>query len=235
MQESPSDTEAYQRIINRIGTTLEETRSAFPYIADPNTGTWTVTDNGNWCGGHWVHLLWLAYQYTRNQRFADAAQDHTDTIVNSIPPRSMFCGMNLHYAGFRAYDITGKEKHREIGLKGADASVEFYNQRARQIPLGTLLIKGPDTEFRGPDSEQGPSGDVLGAVDAIYTSLPVLWRAFEETGNPVYRDTAISHADRHIDWYIREDGRTWHHAEFDSNTGDLVRQYNELAYSDDTC
>ncbi len=231
----PSDAAAFELVVDRVGRTLDETGSAFPYVADPETGTWETTEDGNWCGGHWVNLLWLAHEYTGDERFAEAAREHTEVVVDYMPRRAMFCGMNFHYAGFRAYDVTGEEEHREIGLGGANASVGFYDQRARQIPLGTLKIEGPETEFRGPDSDQGPSGDVLGAVDAIYTSLPVLWRAYRETGDPVYRDTAISHADRHLDWYVRDDGSTWHHAEFDPETGEMVRQYNELAYADDTC
>lgn len=230
-----TDREAFELLLERVEGTLEATGSAFPYVADPETGEWQVTDDGNWCGGHWIGLLWLAYDHTGEERFARAARERTDVLVDAMPREAMFCGMNFHYAGFRAADVTGDPRHREIGLKGADASVAFFDQRARQIPLGTLEIEGPSTEFRGPASEEGPSGDVLGAVDAIYTSLPVCWRAYRETGDPVYRDTAISHADRHLDWYVREDGSTWHHAEFDPETGELLARYNELAYSDGTC
>ena len=230
-----SRAEAYRYVVDRIGTTLDDTGDDFPYFADPATGDWVTTENGNWCGGHWIHLLWRAYQHTDDERFARAARDHTETMYDYMPREAMFCGMNFHYAGFRAYDITGEERHRDIGLEGADAMVTYFHQGARQIPLGVLEIESPSPEFRGPVSDRGPSGEHLGAVDAVYTSLPVLWRAYDETNDPVYRDTAVSHADRHLDWYVRDDGRTWHHAEFDPETGRLVRQYNELAYSDDTC
>lgn len=230
-----TEREAFDLVLDRVETTLKETGAMFPYVADAETGEWQVTDDGNWCGGHWIGLLWLTYEHTGEELFAEVAREHTDVLVDAMEREAMFCGMNFHYAGFRAGDVTNDQYYQELGLEGADASVAFYHHRARQIPLGTLLIEGPSSEFRGPGSNEGPSGDVLGAVDAIYTSLPILWRAYRETGNPVYRDTAISHADRHLDWYIREDGRTWHHAEFDPETGDLVCQYNELAYSDDTC
>jgi unsaturated chondroitin disaccharide hydrolase len=230
-----SEREAYEYLVERVGSTLDETGGAFPYFADPETGAWTTTENGNWCGGHWIHMLWRAHQYTGEERFASAAREHAETMVDYMPRRAMFCGMNFHYAGFRAYDLTGAKRDRNLGVDGADAMVEYFHKGARQIPLGVLEIESPSPEFRGPESDEGPSGDHLGAVDAIYTSVPVLWRAYEETGDPVYRDTAISHADRHLDWYIRDDGRTWHHAEFDPETGDLRRQYNELAYSDETC
>lgn len=233
MQKSERD--AYDYLIDRVGTTLDATGDAFPYFADQNTGEWVTTENGNWCGGHWIHMLWRAFQRTDDDRFERTAHAHAETMYDYMPCRAMFCGMNFHYAGFRAYDVTGEKDHRELGIEGADAMVEYFHEGARQIPLGILEIKSPSPEFRGPVSDEGPSGDNLGAVDAIYTSLPVLWRAYAETEDPAYRDTAVSHADRHLDWYIRDDGRTWHHAEFDPEMGALVRQYNELAYSDETC
>ncbi|AGN01249.1 unsaturated glucuronyl hydrolase [Salinarchaeum sp. Harcht-Bsk1] len=231
----PDAERAFEQMVARVDTTLDAVGEAFPYVAEPDTGAWTTTDDGNWCGGHWVGLLWLAHEYTGEDRFRTAAERATETVVASVEPRSMFYGMNANYCGFRAFDLTGEQRFREIGIDGADRTVDYFHQGARQVPLGTQPIEAPATNFRGPEADEGPSGDVLGAVDSVYTALPVLWRAYRETGDPTYRDTAVSHADRTLDWFVREDGRTWHHAEFDPETGELVRQYNELAYSDDTC
>lgn len=229
---------ARKAMTDRVRTTLEEIGEEFPYFADPDTGEWTTTPNGNWCGGHWIGLLRLAAEdaedETERAEFSRATENCTKTMVEYMPRESMFCGMNFHYAGFRAYDSTDDRSHFGLGLAGADAMVEYYDEKARHIPLGLLDIKGPE-QFRGPDSHDGPRGDRVGAVDDIYTALPVLWRAYEETGDPRFRDVAVSHADRHLDWFIKDDGSTWHHAVFDRETGELERQYNELAHSDETC
>ena len=242
MGRSHIKTERLKRTLNalvgRVDATLAATDDAFPYFADPDTGEWTTTPDGNWCGGHWVGLLRLAAERADDpeeaRRFADAARDHTETVCGYVPRDSMFCGMNLHYAGFRGYDATGDRALFGLGLEAADATADAFDESARQVPLGELEIRGPE-QFRGPESDHGPSGDCIGAVDAVYTSLPVLWRAYGETGNTRFRDVAVSHADRHLDWYVRDDGSTWHHAVFDPETGELKRQYNELALGDDTC
>lgn len=227
-----------EALVARVDETLAETGDAFPYVSDPDTGAWETTRGGNWCGGHWIGLLWLAAEDANEpaatDRFETAARSHTETLREYMPRGSMFCGMNFYYAGFRGYDATGDRTMFRIGLEGADAMVEAFDEDARQIPLGGLAIKGPE-QFRGPESDHGPPGDRIGAVDSIYTTLPVLWRAYAETGDERFRDVAISHADRHLDWYVRDDGSTWHHAVFDRETGTLERQYNELALGDDTC
>jgi len=231
-------TRALRALLARVDRTLAETADRFPYFADGRTGEWVTTADGNWCGGHWIGLLWLAARHADDaadrERYERVAVDRTETMREHMPRRSMFCGMNFLYAGFDGYDATGERSLFGLGLEGADAMTAFFHERARQVPLGALDIRGPE-QFRGPASEHGPDGDRLGAVDAVYTSLPVLWRAFEETGEAQFRDVAVSHADRHLDWYVRDDGRTWHHAVFDPDTGALSRQYNELAHSEDTC
>jgi unsaturated chondroitin disaccharide hydrolase len=229
-----TEAEALNLLIERVDSTLEDVDNAFPYVADPDHGDWTTTPDGNWCGGHWIDALRIAADRTGDSRYSDVADAVEQRMVGAIPRSAMFYGMNWHYAGFRAFDRTGDPRHRERGIDAADSMVEAFDGRARQVPLGTLAVEGPE-EFRGPESDHGPSGDRLGAVDAAYVALAPLWRASHETGNSIYRDVAISHCDRHLDWYVRYDGSTWHHVEFHRGTGARVRGYNELAHSDETC
>ncbi|MEY7851771.1 glycoside hydrolase family 88 protein [Natrarchaeobius sp. A-rgal3] len=230
--------EAREALRKRVDATLAEVGDEFPYVRDGST--WETTPNGNWCGGHWIGLLWFARDAALAtgdeddaDRYERAARSATETVHEYMPRTSMFCGMNFCYAGFDGYDRTGDRRLYGIGLEGADAMADAFHEGARQIPLGELDIKGPE-QFRGPESDHGPSGNRIGAVDNVYTAVTVLWRAYEETGDTRFRDAAISHADRHLDWYVRDDGRTWHHAVFDDDGG-LERQYNELAHSEETC
>ncbi|WP_167768540.1 glycoside hydrolase family 88 protein [Haloarcula amylovorans] len=235
--------EEYRRALaalcHRVGTALDATGDRFPYVYDRDGNRWETTANGNWCGGHWIGLLWRAAAFAEDdtsmnsERFERAARGHTETMRAYMPRDSMFCGMNFLYAGFRGYDHSDDRGLFGLGLAGADAMRAAFHEGARQIPLGKLAIKGPE-QFRGPGSDHGPPGDRIGAVDNLYTAVSVLWRAYEETRDPRFRDAAVSHADRHLDWYVRPEGKTWHHAVFDE-TGALERQYNELAHGDDTC
>jgi unsaturated chondroitin disaccharide hydrolase len=230
-----TEAEALSLLVDRVGTTLDSTGDAFPYHADPDTGEWTTTADGNWCGGHWAHMLWMAFDRTGEERFREAARAHAETMDTALPQNTMFRGMNCLHAGFEAHDISGDDRERDLGIAGADAMRAAYHERARQIPIGVLPVEVPDwvTEFRGPENEV--TGEESGATDSIHAAVPVCWRAYEETGDPTYRDVAISHADRHLDWYIKPDGSTWNIVQFDPETGEFVRGFNDLAYSDETC
>lgn len=231
-------TRALDALLARVETTLEQVGDEFPYYADPETGVWETTPDGDWCGGHWAGLLWLATDGAddpdERARFETAARSAARKADREMPAETMFRGLTLMYAGFRGYDVTGARDLFGMGLAGADDMLALYDERARQIPLGEFDLRGPDN-FRGPETSDEPSGRRIGAVDNVYTAVPILWRAYEETNDPGFRDVAVSHTDRHLDWYIRPDGSTWHHAVFEEERGGLERQYNELAYSDETC
>lgn len=229
----------------RTEETLAETGDEFPYVVDADTGRWMTTSDGNWCGGHWVDLLWLARDHAARDgtdlnvdppRFADAARTHAETLRAEMPRDNMFCGMNFHYAGFRGYDTTGDRSFFALGLEGADAMVAAFHERARMVPIGEYQIEGPEEQFDlETEHADRPPGSRVGATDAVYTALPVLWRAYRETSIPEFRDVAVAHADRHLDWCLRPDGSTWHECAFDPETGALERQFNDLAHGADTC
>ena len=217
---SRSLVEAYELMVRRVETTLEETDDAFPYYADPDTGEWTTTTDGNWCGGHWIHMCWLAYDHTGEARFAEVAREHAQVMHEYMPRDSMFCGLNFHFAGLRGYDVSGDDRERDLGIEGADAMAACYHEGARMIPIGGLLVEVPDDfveDFRGEANEI--TGDRCTSTDNLHTSLPVLWRAFRETGEPRYRDIAVSHADRHLDWVVKPDGSTWNVVQFHPEMG----------------
>lgn len=233
---------ARDAVLHRIDATLEQTGDRFPFVADPDTGEWETTDDGNWCGGHWIGLLWTAREWAREgdavepERFERAARGHTETLRNAMPETTMFCGMNFQYAGFLGYDHTGDRDLFGLGLRGADAMVDLFDERARQIRVGNYRIKGPAAQFDMEREVEGrPTGETVSVCDSIYTSLPVLWRAYRETTDTRFRDVALSHANRHLDWYQEADGSTVHMVDFDPETGEPSAWFDTLAYSDETC
>jgi unsaturated chondroitin disaccharide hydrolase len=210
----------------------------FPLVADTETGDWETTADGNWCGGHWIGLLWLASERsTGEDPFERTARGLVDTVDRAVPRDTMFYGLTAAHAGFRGFDATGDRGLFAFGLRGADAMVDLFHSGARQIESGDFDIAGPDG-FREEDPHSESDGDHsagLCAVDNVFTGVPVLWRAYRETGRERFRDTAIAHTDRHLDWFVRSDGSTWHHATFDTATGELRGRDNALGARHESC
>lgn len=228
---------AFEATMARVDVMLDDLDN-FPLLVDPDTGEWETTEDGNWCAGHWIGLLWLAAEYAdEGERYERVARSYLDRMLAADDLlESMFAGMNYLYACFRGYDLTGDRDLFGHGFTGADATVDLFHERARMVPIGRYRVAGPKEQFDlSEEVGERPTGDQISASDMITSSIPVLWRAYEETGDTAFRDRAIAHSDRHLDRCIRADGSTWHECEFDPETGDLTAQYNDLAYSEDTC
>jgi unsaturated chondroitin disaccharide hydrolase len=232
--------QALDAILHFVEYTLPRLEDRFPLVGDTETGEWETTADGNWCGGHWVGLLWLASERSTSDgpEYESAAKSLAELVDDAIPRDTMFYGLNAEHAGFRGYDATGDRELFAFGLRGADAMADLFHLMARQVQSGDYDIAGPDG-FREEDTSHHDSGcpesTGLCAVDNVFTALPVLWRAYRETGKEHFRDLAVAHADRHIDWFVRSNGSTWHHATFDARTGALRDRDNAMGNSDDSC
>ena len=75
----------------------------------------------------------------------------------------------------------------------------------------------------------------MAAVDVVHTSIPILWRAYAETGDEAFQRVAIAHTDRHIDWHIRPDGSVTQLMPFDPITGTPSGSLNPLARDESGC
>ena len=52
--------EAIDRMLGRVQDTGARVKDGFPHWADPETGEWITTPDGDWTGGYWLGMLWLA-------------------------------------------------------------------------------------------------------------------------------------------------------------------------------
>lgn len=224
--------EAKNAIADRVLWTLDTVKWQFPFVADPNTGEWETTRDGNWCPGHWVGLLWLIWQETSS----DQARNQTELAARAYIKKagwsqlrgSLFAGMNYRYTGFRAARISDDQQLDALGYRGAKHVQASFNATAAVVPVGEFGTRGLERHAKKADS-------TVAAVDAIYTAISPLWRAAAKSGNKRYSRVAQRHTETHLDWFCRGDGSVWHKAAFDAETGTLERQYNQLTRTADAC
>jgi unsaturated chondroitin disaccharide hydrolase len=212
------------RMVGRVYATALQVGEEFPYYAD-DSGKWTTTADGDWCGGHWVGMLWIAYRRTGDVLFRDLALRLTHRMAERVHARDMFRGVIHYYSAAMGADLLGKEGLAEIAVRAAEGVCSMYNRRARMIPVGhQAQVKG--ATVRGED---------IGAVDNAMVPLMVVWWAWQRTKRPEFAEVATAVTEQVCHWFIRPDGSTWQAAIFDPQTGELLRRQTVLGYSVDTC
>jgi len=212
------------RLIRRVYETASQVGDQFPYYADPS-GKWIVTSDGDWCGGHWVGMLWIAYQHTGDVVLRELALRLTRRLAERVESRDMFRGVIHYYSAAMGADLLGDDELAEIAIRAAEGICSMYNPRARMIPLGHgAKIKGVPV-----------SGEGIGAVDNAMVPLMVVWWAWQRTQRSEFAEVATAVAQQVCRWFIRPDGSTWQAAVFDPETGELLRKETVLGYSADSC
>ncbi len=206
-------------MLHRVDQTAAAVHDAFPHWADGRTGTWTTTPDGDWTGGAWPGMLWLAHAMTGDERYRELARTWClrlrprATLETAFKGFGFYCGAAL--GGILCADRTGTT----VALEAADSLRRQFDPRLGLIPLGK------DAE------EAGGTGKAFSSIDSLQAS-PLLFWAAGQTGDDSYRDCAICHTTRVLDIHCRHDGSIIQSSELDSRNGDVLRHFTHKGVSE---
>jgi len=202
--------EAIGCMLARIDATLEQPGQGFPHYANPEDGVWTRSPAGDWTGGFWVGLLWLAALRTGDVRYREAARDWAQRLRPRVASKSVFKGFLFWYGAELGSQFFGDEVARGLSRAGTQGLMQMYNPAARLIPLGTEAEEASDV------------GANEANIDALPGTVALLFAHDLELNSD---EIARNHLRRHIALCVREDGSVCQSASFDPANGRLVRRY----------
>lgn len=213
-------TTVVESILERIDTTAHQVAGAFPHYADPSTGSWTTTDDGNWTGGFWGGLAALGFVASGHERHRRLADEITTQVLPRASSDTAFRGFLFWYGAMVNHLVTGSENTADVALAGARGLLASFNARAGVIPLGA-------------DAEEAEAvGEGAANIDAVPGTVALLSWASSRTGDPQFLDAARRHAEQHIQLCVREDGSVCQSALFDTSNGALTRRYTHKGLND---
>jgi len=211
--------EAIDRMLTRVRDTAGRVGDGFPHWADPESGRWTVTADGDWTGGFWVAMLWLACHGTGDERYRRWARQWAARMRPRIASASVFKAIPFYYGGSVGHLLLNDAGAREAALEAADSLMRLYNPALGLIPLGAEA------------EESSRVGPAESSIDSLFASPFLLWAA-RETGERRMREAARSHASRVIELHLREDGSFIQSSSLDAQSGAVIRHYTHKGYSD---
>ncbi|WP_125763111.1 glycoside hydrolase family 88 protein [Companilactobacillus hulinensis] len=213
--------QALNAAVSQIDKNAHYFGSEYPTPA-ANKDKFGVMDNTEWTNGFWTGLLWLAYEYTNDDKYLDLAKEDVKSFENRIDKK---IAVNHHDLGFlyipstiSDYKLTGDEDAREAGIKAADQLATRFQEKGGFIQAWGN--SGDDDNYRL-------------IIDALL-NIPLFYWASEETKDDKYFKMAESHYKNSINTVIRDDGSTYHTYYFDSKTGKPLKGVTRQGYSDDS-
>jgi unsaturated chondroitin disaccharide hydrolase len=217
--------EALHNLLERVGSIRGEIGSNWPYHADPDTGTWSTTDDGDWCGGHWVECLRIAGELNGDQGLIDEARERTERLRPYLEKDDQFRGHRFYYSAARLYGYTGEESLRTLALAAA------YAMRSMAMPVNGAMPIGFDVQVK---STTLASRNIV-AIDNVHPNLRLDWWALKQTGDNVFKTGAKRHLDLTIKDFIRSDGSTVEFIDYDPQDGNIRSEFTLLGAHDESC
>lgn len=202
--------------VRNFGSLYPNAQSAgYVYGLQDNTQDWT--------NGFYTGLLWLCYELTGNVEFKQKAQEHTQDFQKRYDARA---GLNTHDIGFlyslsavADYKVTKNEEAKKLAVGAADLLCERYK------PKGGFIQAWGDLD----DDE---SCRLI--IDCLL-NIPLLFWAYEATGDAKYDIIARTHLYTTLNVIIRDDFTTHHTFYFDPETGKPLKGVQHQGYSDSSC
>jgi len=212
--------QAIEDAVHKTKANIARFGDQFPHVSE--NGKYLLNPNTDWTDGFWSGILWLAYEYSGDDVFRTAARGTVDNFRNRL--ETNMASLDHHDIGF-LYSLSSKaqwmiEKEpaaRELTLQAADVLVKRWRPKAGLI------------QAWGPEGHEDNGGRII--IDCLL-NLPLLYWAYEQTGNALYRDVAIKHTEKSRRFLVRGDDSSYHTFWFDPQTGESVRGGTHQGNSD---
>ena len=176
----------------------------------------------DWVSGFFAGTLWYMYELTGDEQYAVHAQKQTEALSK------IQYFTSHHDVGFMMYDSYGNGL-RLKNLPGYDTVlVNTAKSLATRFRPGAGVIQSWNVTG-GWQKERGWQCPVI--IDNLM-NLELLFRASEISGDPSFREIAISHADKTIDNHFRSDYSTYHVVDYDPETGEVRGKYTAQGADD---
>lgn len=204
-QEKSALEAALENALKVIRYNVEHYYDRFQHVSEKDVYPKEI--NKVWTMGFYPGELYLAFFNTKDEYFISKRQE----IIASFKERCESGHMDTHDIGFLYemtayydYKATGDEQSKQLFLDAADKLMVRYNEKG-----GFIQAWGP----------MDPEAEKTRIIIDCMMNLPLLFLSSELTGDPKYKEAAISHAKVSAKTLIREDYSSYHTYWMDVQTG----------------
>ena len=179
----------------------------------------------DWVSGFFAGTLWYMYELTGEEKWAEHALKHTE-ILRDI----QFLKWH-HDVGFMVYDSYGNGL-RLKNIPGYDTVlVNTAKSLATRFRPAAGILQSWNVVNNGWQSTRGWKCPVI--IDNMM-NLELLFKVSEMTGDPTFRNIAVSHADKTLENHYRSDFSTYHVVDYDDQTGEIRRKCTAQGIADES-
>ncbi|MGL1890960.1 MAG: glycoside hydrolase family 88 protein [Spirochaetaceae bacterium] len=215
------------KLNNIFKHTEEQMRSMLKQIAGSdliprstnNDGTIRLVEPADWTSGFFAGCLWQQYESTKDEFWKTASEKYTDKLI-----KQQF-NKGDHDIGFRmfcsygsGYRLTDNSEYIDIILQSAESLSSRFDPNVGCIRSWDF----------NKDKWQFPV-----IIDNMM-NLELLFWASKKSGNPKYREIAISHAETTLKNQFRDDNSCYHVIDYNPTNGEVLHRHTHQGFSNDS-
>ncbi len=216
-----------ESLLDQFDVLLENSKEAdrLPKsIDDQGKQTW-CSPKWDWVSGFFPGICWNVYDYTKDQGYKDAAIYFQNMLVNQrFYKKSHDLGFVFCNSFGKGFALTQDPAMKSILIDAGNTLAARYNENVGCLQSWTVNNKTDN----GWMSKRGWDFPVI--VDNM-VNLELLFRLTQLTGDSIYWNMAVSHADMTMKNHYREDYSSYHVVDYNSQTGEIRSKQTAQGYA----
>lgn len=173
----------------------------------------------DWCSGFFPGSLWQMYAYAHNDFWRQSAISWTWPIEESKWYKGTHdLGFMMNDSFGKAYEMTGERSYLDVLIQSAKTLITRYSPKVKSIRSWD----------HNRDKWKYPV-----IIDNMM-NLEMLFRATQLTGDSIYWQVAVNHANTTMKNHFRPDYSSYHVVDYDPETGDVRLKCTHQGNSDDS-
>jgi len=176
-----------------------------------------LVEGDDWTSGFFPGSLWYAYELTGDKQLLENARYFTD----KLEPQQFFTGN--HDIGFIMYCSYGNARRLSPEKKDSAILVNSAISLSKRFFPKVGLIRSWDNERW-----------VFPVIIDNMMNLELLFEMSKYTGNPMFQDIAVKHADKTMKNHFRKDMSSYHVVSYNPETGKAETKETHQGYSNES-
>lgn len=195
--------------IKKIEKNMARYGEKFP-SASATDGVYRIKENDDWTNGFWTGMLWMAYEWTNDDKFLHLAKKNIESFQKRLDDHFI---LDHHDIGFlyslstgAGYKQTHSNDYKKQLLQAADVLSSRFQEKGGFIQAWGKV--GDPDEYRL-------------IIDSLL-NLPLLMEAYNLSHDERYKVIAQTHYNTLLNTVVRDNYSTYHTYYFDTNTGQPI-------------
>jgi unsaturated chondroitin disaccharide hydrolase len=209
--------------LSRIDSIAEQLAARdYPfYFATHDDGSLEPASRPLWGDGHWVGMLWLAYEVTGDSKYLEWAKVWTAKIgFRKNDTWTHDLGWLLGLSHLKGYYIIQEPHYLKVALEAAENYTKRLNPHIGMIQWHST-----------PDDVKDNFHTVIDAM----MNIAMMWWAFMHTHDERFYQVGFREASGVLKYILREDGSTAHVVHYNPETGEFLRWEGGQGYAPESC